>query len=520
MRGFLRSRVPYLVGVLAISGAAAAQTATPTTSPKPSPSATVTPKPSASPTASATPKASASASPTPSATPKASPSPSASATPKATPSASPAVSATPTPTPKPKATLKATASATPVATATPISTATPIAAATAEPTPEAMPTPEAGSATLGGGSVGSPTSPHMSGWLTTRYDNAAKGPPSAASGTRKSIDAFSVQYARLTFAGSVDPKLSYVVSADFAGAFISGGFVGNTIPFVRDAYIDYDLVKYAQVSVGQMQKPLGLEGRTLERDLPTIDRSLATRLLDAGGNRDIGISVTGKPFDALPLEYAIGAFNGAASNAKDDNPDKDVAARLGFAFPDMHFKFGFSGASGKATATEEDEDLFFPQTFSPGLTNHYDYWRGAYDLDAAFGGFFIQSEGVYGKTRVFSGLLGTPTPTFGSAAIYVLAGYRLAGPTGEAAPFIRYSYLDRTIDQKMFADPHDWRNETTLGMNVECIKKVAILRLQYSIYSGWYAIPTAVDPATGAALRTDKLEGAFAASFQVNFGAK
>jgi len=114
-------------------------TATPTSTPKPTatatPTPTSTPKPTATatPTPTSTPKPTATATPTPTSTPK----PTATATPTPTSTPKPTATATPTPTGTPKPTATATPTPTPTVTLTP----TPTPTMTVTPTPTMTVTP-------------------------------------------------------------------------------------------------------------------------------------------------------------------------------------------------------------------------------------------------------------------------------------------------------------------------------------------------------------------------------------------
>lgn len=154
----------------------------------------------------------------------------------------------------------------------------------------------------------------LSGWAQARYTNAV--------GTTNSLE---LRRARLAVDGNPTPRVAYKVQID-----------GVRSPVLLDARLDYNYRPYAKVTVGQFKIPFSQENLVSSRDLIPIERSLVGLALvpgrDTGSNgRDIGAQLAGNIVrgDGRPLfDYAVGIFNGAGINTRDDNRRKDAAARL------------------------------------------------------------------------------------------------------------------------------------------------------------------------------------------------
>lgn len=152
---------------------------------------------------------------------------------------------------------------------------------------------------------------------------------------------------------------------------------------LEDAWMNLGFHPAFQLQVGQFKKPFSRLELTSSSRIVPIEYGLRIRglalkaehhllLADNGYlGRDLGAQVHG----ALgPLGYALGFFNGAGQNLRDDNDTKSLAGRLNlkpFAAP---FEIG-AGASWRDLAMlDEFEDPFTEQ----GL---------AVELDAQWGGF-------------------------------------------------------------------------------------------------------------------------------------
>ncbi|HVS96146.1 MAG TPA: porin [Puia sp.] len=168
----------------------------------------------------------------------------------------------------------------------------------------------------------------------------------------KYYDGFSIKRARLDFQGHFGGRFDYRLLVDFAGSTGSSGTAptGGALisPALIDANITYKPFHFLQVKAGQMYVAFSLENLTQDRNLDLIERSqvvnalvarkgdAAGGLVDSVGNqngRDIGIQAGGSLIrlkDAWLVDYTVQVLNGAGLNTPDNNPSKDIDARLVF----------------------------------------------------------------------------------------------------------------------------------------------------------------------------------------------
>lgn len=187
----------------------------------------------------------------------------------------------------------------------------------------------------------------LSGWAQTRYTNAV--------GTTNPLE---LRRARLAVDGSLAPRVAYKMEIDAVRS-----------PVLLDARLDYSPKPYAKVTVGQFKIPFSQENLDSDRDIIFIERSLVGLSLvpgrDTGNNgRDIGLQFSGNVAraDGRPLfDYAVGIFNGAGINRRDDNRRKDVGARIvihpfsGLSLVSDYY----SGASGEKELSRERAGVEF-----------------------------------------------------------------------------------------------------------------------------------------------------------------
>jgi len=133
------------------------------------------------------------------------------------------------------------------------------------------------------------------------------------------IDSFTVNRARLTFAGEFLKNVRYKLQIDAVKS-----------PILFDAQMEFILSQVAAFRVGQFKVPFSQENLTASSELDTINRSQPVSKLCPGrdigaSGRDIGAIFSGK---YSIIEYTVGVFNGAGINKTDTNEQKDLAARF------------------------------------------------------------------------------------------------------------------------------------------------------------------------------------------------
>ncbi|PWT75968.1 MAG: porin [Proteobacteria bacterium] len=192
-------------------------------------------------------------------------------------------------------------------------------------------------------------------------------------------DTFLLRKVRPIFEGTLNGIYDFKFVPDFGG--------GKAV--VQDAYVNARFKSYANVIVGKMKQPIGLERLQLDVDTRFVERAFPT---DVAPNRDIGIDLHGDLLNRT-LEYDVGLFNGALDGGssdsftpeQDNNSDKDWALRL-FAHPfrnvpsplqglGVGLSASFSDAVGSSpaagTATNQQTNL--PTYITPAQLTFFNY---------------------------------------------------------------------------------------------------------------------------------------------------
>lgn len=246
----------------------------------------------------------------------------------------------------------------------------------------------------------------MTGVIQVRYTHSEKS---------GDTDYVEVKRARLTLAGDATPVIDFKVQVDFAGAkygvstaTLNNNATPNTLttttdafskPLLLDAMIGYTPYRDMKFTVGQFYIPFGLENTTADSQLATINRSQTTELLVPGRDngaqgRDNGIQWSGARVFGMEqcsrLDYALGIFNGAGINSKDDNGRKDLAARVVYTPGIAGFTLGLSHYTGARGTSELTH-----RATGGELLGTYGAWRlrGEY-IDATTGS--VKKHGWYG----------------------------------------------------------------------------------------------------------------------------
>lgn len=129
-------------------------------------------------------------------------------------------------------------------------------------------------------------------------------------------NSFRIRRAYLGASGGFCRWLSYKILFTLPGASIE----------LYDAYIDITPLSFLGIRVGQFGVPVGMEKLASSSTILFPERTYASgsskfTLID----RDIGVALSGK---LAFISLSAGVFNGSGRNKIDDNPNKDVVARL------------------------------------------------------------------------------------------------------------------------------------------------------------------------------------------------
>jgi len=203
----------------------------------------------------------------------------------------------------------------------------------------------------------------LGGRLQSDFD-ASEADTRTLTGTRLGSQ-FLVRRARLEVDGRFFRWITFKIEADFT----------DSQP-LRDIYLDFGLVPEVQLRGGQFKVPFSLEELTSDLHIDFVERSLVNELAPS---YDRGVMVSGNLLQGM-ASYSLGGFNGSGQNTADNNPDKDLAARLVIApFKTSNnfwlkglqlagdFTWGNQGASrsaqGRTEARTANRFIFFaPQT--------------------------------------------------------------------------------------------------------------------------------------------------------------
>lgn len=124
---------------------------------------------------------------------------------------------------------------------------------------------------------------------------------------------FLVRRARLGVEGRFFRWINFKIEADFT----------DSQP-LQDAYLDLALLPALRLRGGQFTVPFSLEQLTSDLHVDFVERSLVNELAPS---YDRGVMVHGSLRQGV-ASYFLGGFNGSGQNTADNNPDKDLAARL------------------------------------------------------------------------------------------------------------------------------------------------------------------------------------------------
>lgn len=246
--------------------------------------------------------------------------------------------------------------------------------------------------------------PKISGFVNFRYQY------------NEDVSSFDIRRARLDFRGELSPMFDYRMQIEFANS-----------PFLLDAYMRAKIKPWLHIQAGEFKIPFSLENPYSPQQLEFIDMpSVITRLCsyqDLSGirsnGRDLGIMVNGSFFksdDFYRLEYAIGVFNGAGLNVRDNNKSKDVVGKINF-YPIKHLTLSVSGHLGEMVL--DDDHLY----------ERRDRWSGGIRYDDK-------------KLVVRAEYAGGNTAKMRSDGFYALAGYTFFG---KFTPALRYDLFRENI---------------------------------------------------------------------------
>ncbi|MBI2213987.1 MAG: hypothetical protein HYU52_10105 [Acidobacteria bacterium] len=212
-------------------------------------------------------------------------------------------------------------------------------------------------------------------------------------------DRIFVRRARLSASGNFARHIDYRLESEFAGT------LGNSSAMraqMTDGYVTFTHWPAATIRTGQFKTPFGFEQLVSDTKLATPERSVINDMLTPG--RQLGVQLAGD-IAGKRLSYALGAFNGNASNTSfNDGDNFMVAARLsallaGSSGGSKSLRIGVNGYTSEDESVSVSPALGLDSTpATPARDNVFAGTRTGYGIDAQF---------VAGRTEIWAEYLAT-----------------------------------------------------------------------------------------------------------------
>lgn len=212
---------------------------------------------------------------------------------------------------------------------------------------------------------------------------------------------FRVLRARLTAKGDFNKYISYQLMID-PRAPEQGGVL-------RDAYLEFHVIKSQSIRVGQQKTQFGWENRQSSTELYTINRAEMSDAVSRGENlRDAGIGILGhiKIVKKFRFENAITITNGTRSNVRgpfDFNTHKALWGRIGIRYKHDDLKVSLGGSFGTGGLRYLGDDLVDPTD-----DLYVKFGRIGTDLQIDHPRFFLAAEYGKGTDKVGKSIVNEP----------------------------------------------------------------------------------------------------------------
>lgn len=256
-------------------------------------------------------------------------------------------------------------------------------------------------------------------------------------------DRIFVRRARIGVGGNFSRNVDYRLEGEFAGTL---GASSAMRAQMTDGYMTFTRYSFASVRTGQFKTPFGFEQLYSDTRLATPERSTVNDLLTPG--RQLGVQIGGD-LAAKRFTYALGAFNGNASNTSfNDDDNFMVAGRLASLLAGGA-KQPYSLNAGINAYTSDDRAVTLSPVFgfdstpsSAARDNVFSGTRTGYGLDAQL---------VAGRAEVWAEYLATD---FEPSAVQNRADFTASGWYAQAGWFVRPSTL-QVVGKYERNDPSD-----------------------------------------------------------------
>lgn len=214
-------------------------------------------------------------------------------------------------------------------------------------------------------------------------------------------DGFRILRARLIFKGDINKYISYQVMID-PRAPEQGGVL-------RDAFMEFHLIKNQNIRAGQMKTQFGWENRISITELYTVNRAEMSDAVSRGENlRDLGLGVFGdiKLNKNFQIEDAVTFTNGTRINVAgpyDFNRKKALWGRVGLRYKKNDFSVRLGGSFGYGGLRYLGNDIV-----DPADDVYANFNRIGTDLQIEHKYFSLAAEYAQGTDRVSDTLYGEP----------------------------------------------------------------------------------------------------------------
>ena len=302
------------------------------------------------------------------------------------------------------------------------------------------------------------------GWLNDDAGSSTYFPGVANGFSPTAGNQFFARYARLYFNGMLGDKIGFRVMFDAAPT-------SSTV--FRDAYVFFDYIPYARVTIGQYLTPFGDEVWRAPFEVPVINYAMASTFIQIPTSRSLGVMLSGKyqnMVSDLPVGggYAVSLINGPVASGTttgtDDNDAKDVIGRAWINPFVPGLSVGGSWYLGKT------------RHVIAGLESKKDHDRWAAELDYAppfAKGLAIRGEYLW-QRRFFDSYV-APVTAFNrythATGWYAMVSYRINDMPGmlrylnDIEPLVRYERFDEDASTQTSVARNDTRTKTTIGLN-------------------------------------------------------
>lgn len=257
---------------------------------------------------------------------------------------------------------------------------------------------------------------------------------------------FLLRKVRLELGGELYRRVQWFFGGDFG--MNSTGLGANQSVAVRaapaDVYVNFKASPLLNLEVGQFDQPFSAEGRTADKCLQFMERSIAVRVIGKGNAKDNGLMLWGN-LDKSVASYAVALVQGDGMNRPNVDHRFDVLARV-FVRPLAHsaspvqkLQIGGSIRRGSRDGHWVDYD-YSPMTTEGG----YVFWKPTYGAAASANNPQGQTHVIPSGAQVLAAVeLRVPTDSF-DFSFEGLYGRENTREAQDASPFqsLRYGVLE------------------------------------------------------------------------------